>query len=66
MNEIIEQKMTLRKMCAEGLISYSEVLKSETELNAEYAALSESRRKRSEQHIKLLEEIGRASCRERV
>ena len=57
LDEIVEQKMTLRKMCAEGLISYSEVLKSETELNAEYAALSESGRKRSEQHIKLLEDV---------
>ena len=38
LNEIRTQKMTLRKMCAEGLISYGEVLTAETGLNAEYAA----------------------------
>ncbi len=57
LDEIIQLKMTLRKMCAEGLISYGEVITSETELNAEYAALTEKRRKRMEYNALLINEV---------
>ncbi len=57
LNEIRMQKMTLRKMCAEGLIAYSEVLNAETGLNAEYAAISEKMRRRSESSTTLIGEI---------
>ena len=57
LNEIMEQKMTLRKMCAEGLISYGDVIASETELNAEYAVLTEKRWKREEHNALLINEL---------
>ena len=57
LDEILQQKLTLRKMCAEGLISYGEVIASETELNAEYAMLTEKRRKRAEHNALLINEV---------
>ena len=57
LDEIMQQKMTLRKMCAEGLISYGNVIASETELNAEYAALTEKRSKRTEYNALLINEV---------
>ena len=57
LEEIMQQKMTLRKMCAEGLISYGEVIASETELNAEYAALTEKRWKRAEHNALLISDV---------
>lgn len=57
LDEIMQQKMTLRKMCAEGLISYGEVITSETELNAEYSSLIENCRKQKEHNSLLINEV---------
>ena len=57
LDEILQHKLTLRKMCAEGLISYGEVIDSETKLNAEYAALTEKRWKRAEHNALLINDL---------